>query len=152
MRVLVACEESGVVRDAFLARGHDAWSNDLQPARNGGPHLWMDCEVAIMDRPWDIIIFHPDCTAMAVCGNGTYGRGKLRHIERERAWFFSGRAVQMVNLIKRCARVGACMENPASTLWAQIGEKPHWIQPNMFGPPGATKETYGPLRSTVCPG
>ncbi len=66
MNVLIACEESGVVRDAFIERGHAAVSNDLKPARNGGPHLQMDCVEAIFDHgPWDVIIFHPDCTAMA---------------------------------------------------------------------------------------
>ncbi len=137
MRVLVACEESGVVRDAFLARGHDAYSNDVQPARNGGSHLQMDCVEAItVWQPWDIIIFHPDCTAMAVCGNSTYGRGKPRHIERQQQWVWTER---VWSVIKQIAGVGACLENPQSTLWGALGENPQWIQPNMFGHPEQKK-------------
>lgn len=137
VRVLIACEESGVVRDAFLARGHDAVSNDLQPARRGGPHLQMDCREAIRGRgPWDIIIFHPDCTKMAVCGNRTYGRGKPRHNER---WDSVGWTILTWEIIKRHARVGACMENPQSVLWSHIDERPQWVHPFMFGHPEQKK-------------
>ena len=136
MRALVACEESGVVRDAFRARGHDAWSNDLQPARNGGPHLQMDCLYAIYDHgPWDFIGFHPDCTAMAVSGNAHYGRGMPRHQERVDALSWTK---GMWELIKVKARI-AYMENPASMLWGAVSEKPQWIQPNMFGHPEQKK-------------
>lgn len=131
MRVLIACEESGVVRDAFLALNHDAYSNDLQAARNGGPHLQMDCLYAVNDYgPWDIIIFHPDCTGMAVCGNSTYGRGKPKNYIRIEAISWTR---GMWEVIKLKARIGACMENPQSVLWAALGERPQWIQPNMFG-------------------
>lgn len=137
MRVLVSCEESGVVRDAFRARGHDAWSNDLQPTRRPGPHLQMDCLYAV-DKygPWDVIIFHPDCTKMAVSGNRHYGRGKPRHQSRidQISW-----TVGMWELIKVKAHVGACMENPQSVLWAHIREHVQWIQPNMFGHPEQKK-------------
>lgn len=137
MRVLVACEESGVVRDAFRARGHDAWSNDLQPARHGGPHLQMDCLYAVEKYgPWDIIIFHPDCTKMAMSGNRHYGRGNPRHNERVESISWT---VGMWELIKVKAHVGACMENPQSVLWSHISEKPQWIQPNMFGHPEQKK-------------
>lgn len=137
MRALIACEESGVVRDAFLALGHEAYSNDLQATRNGGPHLQMDCALAIANHgPWDIIIFHPECTAMAVCGNSTYGRGKPRNPERLEAIRWTA---AMWKLVKDNARVGGCMENPQSVLWSHIAEKPQWIQPNMFGHPEQKK-------------
>ncbi len=138
MRVLIACEESGVVRDAFLRRGHDAWSNDLQPARNGGPHLQMDCREAIARHgPWDIAIFHPDCTKMAISGNRHYGVGKPRHHERIESVDWT---VETWGLIKREARIGACMENPRSVLWNHVTEPVQWIQPFMFGHP-ETKAT-----------
>ncbi len=137
MRVLVSCEESGVVRDAFARRGHDATSNDLKPARYGGNHLRMDCLEAIEQHgPWDIIIFHPVCTAMAVSGNRHYGRGKTLHHVREAAIEWTAGAWKT---IKRIARVGACMENPQSVLWAHIPELPQYIQPNMFGHPEQKK-------------
>lgn len=73
MRILIGCEESGKVRDAFIKLGHDAWSNDLIPARNGGAHLQKCVKKAIVeDWPWDIIILHPDCTALSL---GTAGTG-----------------------------------------------------------------------------
>ena len=72
-RVLVGCEESGIVRDAFKRRGWDAWSNDLVAARHGGKHLQKDVTKAIKeDGPWDLIILHPDCTALALSGNRHY--------------------------------------------------------------------------------
>lgn len=130
MRVLVACEESGVVRDAFRRLGHDAWSNDLQPARRGGPHLQVDCRLAISAGPWDIIIFHPPCTALSVSGNRTYGAGKPRYSERQAslAW-----TLETWRLVKAAARVGAAMENPASILWLHVAEPVQWVQPFMFG-------------------
>lgn len=67
MRVLVACEFSGVVRDAFAARGHDAWSCDLLPSETDGFHS--QCDVLdILDNEWDLMVAHPPCTFLAVSG------------------------------------------------------------------------------------
>lgn len=76
MRVLVGCEESGKVRDAFAKLGHDAWSNDIIPARNGGNHMEMDVMKAIYNGLWDIIILHPPCTALSLSLE-TDGMGKI---------------------------------------------------------------------------
>lgn len=70
MRVLVACEFSGIVRDAFTKRGHDAWSCDILPSERPGNHLQssiLNCEV--VNRGWDLMIAHPDCTFLTVSGN-----------------------------------------------------------------------------------
>lgn len=97
----------------------------------------MDCLYAVQAHgPWDIIIFHPECTAMAVCGNSTYGRGKAKHHMRGEAISWTA---GMWGLVKLKARIGACMENPQSVLWSHIPEKPQWIQPNMFGHPEQKK-------------
>ena len=65
MRVLIGCERSGVIRQAFRQRGHDAWSCDLVPADDGSEyHLQADV-LTVLDRDWDIAIFHPDCTYLA---------------------------------------------------------------------------------------
>ena len=61
LRVLVACEYSGIVRDAFIARGHDAMSCDLLPTEKLGPHYQGDVR-DILDQGWDLLIAHPDCT------------------------------------------------------------------------------------------
>lgn len=67
MRVLVACEFTGTVRRAFYAAGHDAWSCDIDPAEDGGPHL--QCDVRdVLDLGWDLMIAHPPCTRLANSG------------------------------------------------------------------------------------
>jgi len=68
MRVLIACEFSGVVRDAFRARGHDAVSCDLLPTERPGPHVVGDVR-QLLGEPWDLVIGHPPCTFLAVSGN-----------------------------------------------------------------------------------
>ncbi len=137
MRVLVGCEESGIVRDAFAARGHDAWSNDLIPARFGGNHLQCDVKNAIKNfGTWDIIILHPDCTAMTVSGNRWYGRGTAGYEKRVRQIACPR---DLWNLAKKHARIGCALENPVSMVWKEIG-KPQYIQPWMFGH-GETKKT-----------
>lgn len=70
MRVLVACEFSGIVRDAFRARGHDAWSCDLLPCEGPGCyHIQLDARLVIEERgPWDLMIAHPECTRIANSG------------------------------------------------------------------------------------
>lgn len=132
LRVLVGCEESGVVRNAFLAMGHDAYSNDLIPARNGGPHLQMCVKEAIVRfGPWDIIILHWECTAMAVSGNRHYAEGTPGWPQRCAALDW---AEDLWNLAKKYARIGCAFENPASVLWSRIG-KPQYVQPHNFGHP-----------------
>lgn len=68
MKVLVACEYSGTVRDAFIARGHDAMSCDLLPTDVPGPHYQGDV-FDVLDYPWDLAIMHPPCTMTAVSGS-----------------------------------------------------------------------------------
>lgn len=129
MRVLVGCEESGVVRDQFIARGHDAWSNDMIPARNGGPHLKMDVVQAITNHgPWDLIILHPPCTALCVSGNRTYGVGKPKHALRLASLKWTHDLWHLA--VKHAPKV--IMENPVGVIWQVLG-KPQYIQPWMFG-------------------
>jgi len=134
MRVLIACEYSGTVRDAFLARGHDAYSNDVidtesKPER----HLKMDVMEAIKSGTWDLIIIHIPCTAMGVCGNSTYGRGMPKHQQRidDLEWSLS----VWDAACKQSPRVA--MENPASVLFPALrntkGAYVQYIQPYEFG-------------------
>ncbi len=82
MRVLIACEYSGRVREAFRALGHDAWSCDLLPSDNlTDYHYTGDCWPVIAEG-WDLIIMHPPCTALAVSGNRWYGSGMPKHQDR----------------------------------------------------------------------
>ena len=67
MRVLVACEYSGIVRDAFAAKGHDAWSCDLLPTESPGNHIQGDV-TAILNDGWDLMVAHPPCTYLSNAG------------------------------------------------------------------------------------
>lgn len=139
MRVLIACEYSATVRDAFRERGHDAWSCDLLPTE-GDPRWHYQCDVmdAIGVHPWDLIIVHIPCTEMAVCGNATYGLNadgspKPRHVERlaaiERALKVWDAACMMSSRV--------AMENPASVLFSALRSRRkafvQYIQPYGFG-------------------
>lgn len=132
--ILIACEYSGIVRDAFLSEGHEAYSNDLletesKPER----HLKMDVKDAIRSRRWDCIIIHIPCTAMGVCGNSTYGIGKPKHNERLAAveWSLSVWDLACVHSDH------VAMENPASVLFPILrrerGATIQYIQPYQFG-------------------
>ena len=81
MRVLVACEYSGTVRDAFIAKDHYAISCDLLPTDKPGPHYQGDV-YDMLGKTWDLIIAHPPCTALTVAGNSTYGEGQPKYAER----------------------------------------------------------------------
>lgn len=133
MRVLVACEFSGVVREAFRKRGHDAWSCDLLPALDGSKyHQQGDIREFLYedgDNHWDLIIAHPPCTYLAVSGNKHYyNRPDLYEPAAEFAKSFFDYADKV------------CVENPVgrlSTLWRKPDQ---YIQPWMFGH-GETKKT-----------
>jgi hypothetical protein len=85
-RILIGCEFSGTVRRAMRARGHDAWSCDLLPAEDNSPYHIQGDLMKVLQQSlagfWDLIILHPPCTALALSGNSTYGRGKPKHRER----------------------------------------------------------------------
>ena len=140
MRVLVACEYSATVRDAFRARGHHAWSCDLLPTEgNECYHYQCDVFDAIEDRPWDLIIAHVPCNAMAVCGNSTYGKGKARHQERLDALDWTLRVWDAAsNVSPRIA-----FENGASVLFPALRERRgadvQYIHPWQFGHPEQKK-------------
>ena len=129
MRVLIACEFSGIVRDAFIARGHDAWSCDLLPTEKPGPHIERDIQ-KVIDGKWDMAICHPPCQHLAVSGARWF---KEKHFEQKMAIDFF---MFMVNLpIPKVA-----IENPIGIM-STIYRKPDQIvQPWMFGH-GETKAT-----------
>jgi hypothetical protein len=136
VRVLVACEFSGVVRDAFATRGHDAYSCDLLPSERSGNHLIgdvMEFIGGIFGRPWDLMIAHPPCTFLAA--SGARWRGEPGRIEQEMASFNFAWKLGECGFVSRI-----CVENPIgrlSTLW----RKPDQIvQPWQFGH-GETKAT-----------
>lgn len=138
-KVLIGCERSGTVREAFRRSGILTMSNDIVPADDGSKyHLEMDVFEAIKWDDWDLIILHPPCTALAVSGNKHYGVGKPKYEERLRSseWTYK--------LWEEALRVSprVCLENPVGVLRSlQKGfPKPQYINPWMFGE-SASKKT-----------
>lgn len=142
MKVLVACEYSATVRDAFRARGHDAWSCDLLETE-GDPsfHIVGDVQEVLRRGFWDLIILHVPCTAMAVCGNRTYGRGNPKSEERTDAIWWT---MEVVRLALN-ASVRVALENPASVIFTYLrdvydcGVDVQYVQPWQFGHPEQKK-------------
>ena len=128
--MLVACEFSGIVRDAFAALGHDAWSCDLLPSERPGKHMQIDAVEAAWGYPWDLMIAHPPCTHLAVSG-ARWFKGKLT--EQVQALLFVQRL--MAAPIPRI-----CIENPISIISSRIRKPDQIIQPWQFGH-GETKAT-----------
>lgn len=130
MRVLVACEFSGVVRRAFAALGHDAWSCDIDPAEDEDfKHLQMDVR-EVLDDGWDLMIAHPPCTYLAVSGARWF---KDRRQEQEDALAF-------VRLLLDAPIEKIALENPVSVISSRIRKPDQIIQPWQFGH-GETKKT-----------
>jgi len=124
-------ECSGTVRDAFIAKGHDAISCDLKATRVPGPHLQMDFYDALRSVKYDMIIAHPTCTALCVSGNSTYAKGKPKHYKRLNAAAYTH---MLWNDIRLSAEY-CCLENPVGVLprLAGMGKPTQYIQPYMFG-------------------
>jgi site-specific DNA-cytosine methylase len=129
MKVLVGCEYSGVVRDAFISKGHDAISCDLLPTDSPGPHYQGDI-FDMLNQEWDLMIAHPPCTALAVAGNRTYGYGQPKYNDRIQ----SAKWTEL--LWEKCISVSnrVCFENPVGVLPRMtMMPKPVYIQPWQFG-------------------
>ena len=128
--VLVGCEFSGVVTAAFLRQGVTAMSCDLLPTDGGVPHYQGNVEDLLIPGIWDLIIMHPDCTAVCNAGNRHYGEGKPMHHKRLESAEWIG------NLWRQCKKVckRVCFENPAGVLPALANlPTPQFVQPYMFG-------------------
>lgn len=125
MRVLVACEFSGVVRDAFLARGHDAVSCDLLPTEIPGPHIQGDV-LEVLDKGWDLMIAHPPCTYLSSSGLHWNKRipGRAQKTQD---------ALDFVALLLGAPIEKICLENPVGCISTQIRPAAQYIQPYQFG-------------------
>ena len=125
MRVLVACESSGVVRDAFRARGHFAMSCDLLSAERPGPHHQGDVR-ELLDQDWDLLIAHPPCTYLSVSGMHWTTRG-LRDPK------LTENALDLVRLFMDAPIERIAIENPVSVISSRIRKPDQIIQPYQFG-------------------
>lgn len=129
-KVLVACEFSGIVRDAFTARGHDAWSCDLLPTEKPGNHYQGDIRDMLLADDWDILIAHPPCTHLAVSGARWF---KEKRTEQEEA-------LEFVRLLLNAPIPKIALENPISIISSKVRKPDQIIQPWQFGH-GETKAT-----------
>ena len=137
MDVLVGCEYSGIVRDAFLDAGHYALSCDLLPTEsNTGDHWHGDIFECLRNTEhWDLIIMHPPCTHLCVSGNGTYARGHPDHRKRLLALEWTSKLWQAAT--QQCLHVA--FENPVGVLADALGKPRQYIQPWQFGHPEMKK-------------
>ena len=131
MRVLVACEFSGIVREAFRDRGHDAWSCDLLPAEDGSKfHMRGDAVARAYDSTWDLMIAHPPCTHLSVSGARWF---------KDKATAQTA-ALEFVRLLMEAPIPRICIENPVGVISSRIRKPDQIIQPWQFGH-GETKST-----------
>ena len=130
-RVLVACEYSGKVRDAFAALGHDAWSCDLLPTESSGQHYQGDVR-DMLAQEWDLLIAHPPCTHLAVSG--------ARHFAAKKASGVQDAALDFVRLLLDANVPRIALENPVSIISTRIRKPDQIIQPWQYGH-GETKAT-----------
>jgi hypothetical protein len=131
MRVLVACEYSGRVREAFQAAGHYAMSCDLLPTEQPGNHYQGDVRDVIGDG-WDLMICHPPCTHLAVSGS--------RHFAAKQASGVQEQALEFVDFLLNAPIERIALENPVSIISSRIRKPDQTIQPWQFGH-GETKAT-----------
>ena len=129
MKVLVACEYSGVVRDAFAAKGHYAMSCDLLPSETAGPHYQGDIR-DILFNTWDLMIAHPPCTHLSVSG-ARWFKDKLPE---------QAEALNFVRLLLEAPIARIALENPISIISSRIRKPDQIIQPWQYGH-GETKAT-----------
>lgn len=160
MKVLIACEESDVMRSAFERLGWDAWSCDLVPSRNPNNTKHLQCDVlSVLDNGWDLIIAHPPCDYLTSSAEWAYKEppyhqklklGTLFGFERVKA------RIEAIGFVKKiwnakCKRV--VIENPIGCLSKAIGKPTQIVQPHWFGDDASKAtclwmKTVKPLRPT----
>ena len=132
MKVIIACEFSGIVREAFREKGHDAWSCDLLPAEDGSKfHIRGDVVVPLIRGGWDLMIAHPPCTYLAVSG-ARWFKGKEKKQEQ---------ALNFVKMLLDQPIAKIALENPVSIISSRIRKPDQIVQPFYFG---------DPFRKTTC--
>ena len=132
MRVLVACEYSGRVREAFRSRGHDAWSCDLLPAEDGSPHHIQGDVRGLLWDDWDLMIAHPDCTYL--CGSGMHWT--IRGLRDPQ---LTEEALTFVRLLLGAPIPKICIENPVGVISSRIRPPNQYIQPYEYGEDASKK-------------
>jgi len=131
MKVLIACEYSGIVRDAFAAKGHDAWSCDILPTESPGNHYQGDV-LEHLDKGWDLMIAHPPCTYLSNAGaRFLYPKGKLN----EDRYKLGLKAKEFFIALYNAPINKICVENPISSKIFALPKYSQIIQPYEYGHP-----------------
>ena len=125
MKVLVACEYSGIVRDAFTAKGHDAWSCDILPTESPGNHYQGDV-LKHLNEGWDLMIAHPPCTHLSVSGARWFTEGK-------KPMYLRNDALDFVKKLMDAPIPRIAIENPVSVISSYIRKSDQMIHPYQFG-------------------
>jgi len=124
MKVLVACEFSGVVRDAFIARGHDAISCDLRPSETPGPHIQGDV-LPLLQEAWDLIVAFPPCQDLSRASGGSWAKKRASGAQQRSQEFFMAIANAPVERI--------AIENPPGIMTKAWRKPDQMINPCQFG-------------------
>ena len=124
MKILIACEYSGTVRDAFRALGHDAMSCDLLPTEREGPH-YQGSVLDVLNDGWDMMVAHPPCTHLAVSG--------AAHFAKKRASGVQDEALDFVRLLLDAPIPKIALENPISIISSRIRKPNQIVHPWQFG-------------------
>jgi hypothetical protein len=139
MKVLIACEFSGTVRDAFIRAGHNAVSCDILPTDVEGPHVLGDV-LNILNDDWDLMIAHPPCIYLSNAGvrhlhSVPSKNGKITKIHGTDRWQLMEEAANFFNKLKNAPIPKICIENPTPHGYAReiIGKYDQIVQPHMFG-------------------
>lgn len=125
MKVLVACEYSGIVRDAFTKKGFDATSCDILPTESEGKHYEGDIRDILYDG-WDLMVAHPPCTHLAVSGARWFTEGK-------KPMYLRDEAIEFVKLLMDAPIKHIAIENPVSVISSYIRKSDQMINPYQFG-------------------
>ena len=148
MKILIACEYSGIVRDAFTAKGHDVTSCDLLPTERPGKHYEGDVYDILYQDDWEMMIAHPDCTYL--CSSGLHWNNKIEGRAEK-----TEEALEFITDLWTCGIPKICLENPVGCINTRLKfmPRPQYIQPYNFGE-DASKKTglwlkgLRPLRAT----
>ena len=144
----MACEYSGIVRDAFTAKGHDVTSCDLLPTERPGKHYEGDVYDILYQDDWEMMIAHPDCTYL--CSSGLHWNNKIEGRAEK-----TEEALEFITDLWTCGIPRICLENPIGCINTRLKfmPRPQYIQPYNFGE-DASKKTglwlkgLRPLRAT----
>jgi hypothetical protein len=143
IRVLIACERSGIFREAFRTLGADAWSCDTEPTEQPGQHRQADARQVILQN-WDLVIAHPPCTYLTRAN----AHGRRRNPDLEAA------AAEFATELWACPCPNMMLENPIGKLWQTLGTPAQIVRPSWFGEPSTKRlclwlRGIPPLMATV---